>query len=229
MVVGQRVFKNAFNRDLFSKRKFVDGPHPFENLKRVETPTTYIDEARVARVPKRTDMFARAQFGDMGKNLQEGAKGGYYARKAASCAQRRALGAFVLLQDGEANENGARPDDLAKNAANIKAASYFWAWMQLGCHAVPIGRGTVMMRRALFGSPHNNAVSMIIDQGYETMEGASGDDWISVAQSMRAYLRFSLLGGVIANKSAIWDIGQNRTPSWMERCCNPLATVVGVG
>ena len=41
---------------------------------------------------------------------------------------------------------------------------------------------------------------MIIDQGYETMEGASGDDWISVAQSMRAYLRFSLLGGVIARQ-----------------------------
>ena len=41
---------------------------------------------------------------------------------------------------------------------------------------------------------------MIVDQGYETMEGASGDDWISVAQSMRAYLRFSLLGGVIAQQ-----------------------------
>jgi len=32
------------------------------------------------------------------------------------------------------------------------------------------------------------------------MEGASGDDWISVAQSMRAYLRFSLLGGIIAEQ-----------------------------
>lgn len=32
------------------------------------------------------------------------------------------------------------------------------------------------------------------------MEGASGDDWISVAQSMRAYLRFSLLGGVLAKQ-----------------------------
>ena len=39
---------------------------------------------------------------------------------------------------------------------------------------------------------------MIVDQGHETMEGASGDDWIACAQSMRAYLRFSLLGGVLA-------------------------------
>ena len=32
------------------------------------------------------------------------------------------------------------------------------------------------------------------------MEGASGDDWIACAQSMRAYLRFSLLGGVLAQQ-----------------------------
>ena len=38
---------------------------------------------------------------------------------------------------------------------------------------------------------HANALNLLVDQGHETMEGASGDDWISVAQSMRAYLRFS--------------------------------------
>ena len=32
------------------------------------------------------------------------------------------------------------------------------------------------------------------------MEGASGDDWIACAQSMRAYLRFSLLGGIVAEQ-----------------------------
>ena len=192
--------KSALNRDPFARRDFADGPHPFEKLKRVEKPTTYIDEARVARVPKRTDMFARAQFGDMGKPLQEGAKGGYYARKAApSFAQRRALGAFVLLQDGEPNADGPRPAEAERNAANLKAASYFlgvdavglsrcpdWTWYSHDATGAPID------------PPHDQAVSMIIDQGYETMEGASGDDWISVAQSMRAYLRFSLLGGVIA-------------------------------
>jgi hypothetical protein len=41
---------------------------------------------------------------------------------------------------------------------------------------------------------------MLYDQGHETFEGASGDDWVSVAQSMRAYLRFSLLGGIIAEQ-----------------------------
>ncbi|WP_299895266.1 reductive dehalogenase [uncultured Ruegeria sp.] len=199
--LGTGFAKNAINRDPYAKRRYVDGAHPFEKLKRVETPTTYVDEENVARVPKRADMFARAQFGDMGKSLQDAAKGGYYVRKAApSFAQRRALGAFVLLQDGE-NADLHKPADAGRNAANIKAATYFlgvdavglsrcpeWAWYShdaTGEEIVP---------------PHDQAISMIIDQGYETMEGASGDDWISVAQSMRAYLRFSLLGGVIAQQ-----------------------------
>lgn len=199
--VGAGFAKSALNGDPFSKRDFRDGPHPFETLKRVDTPTTYIDEANVARVPKRTDMFARAQFGDMGKATQEGAKGGYYVRKAApSAAQRRMLGAFVLLQNGPGIGDPVASAPQA-HADAIKAASYF-----LGVDAVGISRCPDWTwyshdaRGDAIRPPHDQAISMIIDQGYETMEGASGDDWISVAQSMRAYLRFSLLGGVIAQQ-----------------------------
>ena len=81
--LGTTSSKNATNAVPFAKRRFVDGEHPFETLTRVDKPTTYIDEARVARVPKRADMFARAQFGDMGKPVQNGAKGGRYVSKAA--------------------------------------------------------------------------------------------------------------------------------------------------
>jgi reductive dehalogenase len=198
--VGRGSRKSALNGDPFARRDFRDGPHPFERLKRVDTPTTFIDEENVARVPKRADLFARAQFGDLGRAVQDNAKGGHYARKSApSSAQRRALGAFVLLQDGASDPGGARPADPARNAANLKGASYW-----LGIDAVGLSRcpdWTWYSHDALgepITPPHDQAVSMIVDQGFETMEGASGDDWISVAQSMRAYLRFSLLGGVIA-------------------------------
>ena len=117
-------------------------------------------------------------------------------------AQRRALGAFVLLQDGEPEPEVAQgTSDPRRNADNVKAACYF-----LGVDAVGISRcpDWAWYSHDAVGEPivpqHDHAVSMIIDQGYETMEGASGDDWISVAQSMRAYLRFSLLGGVIAKQ-----------------------------
>ncbi len=202
--------KSALNREPFASRRYVDGAHPFERLRRVDRPTTHMDEARIPRVPKRTDMFARAQFGDMGRKLQDNAKGGHYARKAApSMAQRRALGALVLLQDGSPGEIAVRSMGAAhavRNAENVKAACYF-----LGVDAVGISRcpdWTWYSHDALgepIDPPHGQAISMIIDQGFETMEGASGDDWISVAQSMRAYLRFSLIGGVIAKH--IRDLG----------------------
>jgi reductive dehalogenase len=199
--LGKGFAKSAGNALPYAHRRFVDGAHPFETLKRVDKPTTYIDEARVARVPKRTDMFARAQFGDMGKTLQNGAKGGHYVRKAApSTAQRRALGAFVLLQDGEVAAHKAPIDP--QTAADLVKATSYW----LGADAVGISRCPDWAwyshdaTGAVIDPPHDQAISMIIDQGYETMAGASGDDWISVAQSMRAYLRFSLIGGVIAKQ-----------------------------
>ncbi|MEL7215275.1 MAG: 2Fe-2S iron-sulfur cluster-binding protein [Pseudomonadota bacterium] len=198
---GTQSARSAIHGDPFAKRDYRDGPHPFETLRRVESPTTYIDEPNIPRVPKRADLFARVQFGDMGKPLQDAARGGYYVRKAApSAAQRRMLGAFVLLQDGPVAPQKHRLDP--QDAADlVKATSYFlgvdavgvsrcpdWTWYSHDARGDPIS------------PPHDQAISMIIDQGFETMEGASGDDWISVAQSMRAYLRFSLLGGVIARQ-----------------------------
>ena len=200
--LGYGSAKGARTRDPFARRNYKDGAQPFERLKRVDKPTTFIDEERVARVPKRTDMFARSLFGDMGKANQEGARGGLYVSKAApSRAQRRALGAFLLLQDGPANPHGAVPNDARRNAENVKAASYF-----IGADAVGISRCPkwAWYSHDASGDPidplHDQAISIIIDQGYDTMEGASGDDWIAVSQSMRAYLRFSLLGGVIAQQ-----------------------------
>lgn len=193
--------KSAFTRDPYARRDYHMGPHPFERLKRVETPTTYIDEPNVPRVPKRSDMFARSQFGDMGKKLQEASKGGHYVRKSApSFAQRRLLGAFIPLQDGTSAEVSG-PTDASRNADNLRAASYFlgidaagtsrcpdWCWYSHDATGAEIH------------PTHNHAISMIVDQGFETMEGASGDDWIAVSQSMRAYLRFALIGGVIAQQ-----------------------------
>ncbi|MCK7615083.1 2Fe-2S iron-sulfur cluster-binding protein [Roseibium sediminicola] len=199
---GYRTAKSAGNLDPYEKRRFVDGAHPFETLKRVDEPTTFIDEARVPRVPKRTDMFARSLFGDLGKKVQQASTNGQYVRKSApSMAQRRALGAFVLLQDGDpGTANPVRSDPL-ENAQNLKAMSYFlgvdavgvsrcpdWTWYSHDAAGAPID------------PPHDQAISMVIDQGYETMEGASGDDWIAVSQSMRAYLRFSILGCIVAQQ-----------------------------
>ena len=225
--------KNARNRDPYLKRNYKDGAHPFETLKRTANPTTYIDEINVARVPKRTNMFARSLFGDLGKTVQDAAKNGNYVRKsAAAFAFRGSLAAFTLIQDGKvAKTKHPSTSDAAANAADIKAAAYY-----LGCDAVGLSRcpDWAYYSHDAAGQPitpyHKNAISIIIDQGHETMEGASGDDWIACAQSMRAYLRFSLLGGVLANHIRNLGFGA-RTHTVMddEVLHPPLLLLAGLG
>ncbi len=201
--LGKGTSKNAFNREPYRRRPFHMGAYPFEKLKRREEPTTFIDEPRVPRFPKRADFFARTIFGDMGKEMQNNAKGGFYVQKSAigHCA-RRALGALLLLQFGDARGPvSPTVKDPERNARNIKGAAYYMATDAVGLSRCP---EWAYYSHDAGGNPmpayHKNAISMLYDQGHETFEGASGDDWVSVAQSMRAYLRFSLLGGIVAEQ-----------------------------
>ncbi len=201
--LGKGTLKAAYNRQAYRGRDFRMGAYPFERIRRVDAPTTFIDHERVPRFPKRADFFARVLFGDMGRNPQDAAKNALYVMKSpiGACA-RRALGALLLLQFGEARGPvSPATADSRRNADNLKAASYYlgcdavglcavphWAWYShdAGGNALP--------------AYHANAINMLLDQGHETMDGASGDDWISVAQSMRAYLRFSMIGGIVAEQ-----------------------------
>lgn len=217
----------------YAYRPFKDGAHAFETIKRVDETTTYIDAENIPRVPKRADMFARSLFGDSGKKNQEAAKNGNYVRKSASAfAFRQALGSFVLLQDGDkADHIHPSVSDAQRNADNIKATAYW-----LGCDAVGISAcpDWVYYSHNAAGEPitpyHDNAISIVIDQGHETMEGASGDDWISCAQSMRAYLRFSLLGGVLGEQIRNLGYSANvHTVMGAEVIQPPLTLLAGLG
>ncbi|MEZ5652163.1 MAG: 4Fe-4S dicluster domain-containing protein [Burkholderiaceae bacterium] len=201
--MGLGTGRGASGRDPYTRRDYVQGAWPFESLKRVDTPTTFIDHDRVPRFPKRADFFARVLCGDMGRKVQDEARNAHYVMKSpiGACA-RRALGALLLLQFGEARGPKAPgTDDPARNAANLKAASYYLSCDAVGLCAIP---EWAYYSHDAGGNPmpayHPNAVNLLLDQGQETMAGCSGDDWISVAQSMRAYLRFSLLGGVLGEQ-----------------------------
>lgn len=201
--LGLGTLKNASNAVAYADRDYKDGAYPFETIPRQDQPTTFIDHERVPRFPKRADFFARALFGDLGPSVQDNAKNAHYVLKSpiGACA-RRALGALLLLQFGEARGPvAASTTDPVRNAHNLKAATYFLGADAVGLCAVP---EWAYYSHDAGGNPmqayHANALNLLIDQGHETMDGASGDDWISVAQSMRAYLRFSLMGGVIAEQ-----------------------------
>lgn len=186
----------------YANREFHKGPYPFEKIKRVDRPTTLIDEDRIPRVPKRADWFARASFGDLGKAVQDEDLQRFVGKNPLGACALNALMSLVALQYG-AEREGARPEsvDPKRNALNLKAACYYLASDAVGLSPVPDWAYYSHDSKQQPITPyHDSGVCMMFDQGHETMEGASGDDWISSAQSMRAYLRFSLLGGVIGEQ-----------------------------
>lgn len=192
----------------FAKRQFHQGLFPTERLKRVEDPTTFIDAARVPRVPKRHDMFIRGSIGDLGDKAQRELEGFRMITKSPfGHAMIPVLGGMVPLQYGEAaTDPAAGYDDPEENSRRIKAAMHYLGADMVGICEIP---DYAWYSHDVDGSEitpyHKYAICILIDQGYDTMEGASGDDWISGAQSMRAYMRAQLIGGVVG--SHLRDLG----------------------
>jgi reductive dehalogenase len=180
------------------------GRYPMERIKRVDEPTTLIVEDEVERVPVRAGGFPRAANGDMGPKFLGDVK--VFAFKTPSAqAYVRQIRAMVPHQDGPVADDPAAGTDAPDadapdaNANALKALAHHLGGDMVGVCRVPNyawyshrGDGSVIE------PSHRNAIVILLDQGYETMEGASGDDWISGAQSMRAYMRGAQIAGILA-------------------------------
>ncbi len=198
--LGMGGARPGYKGKLFKNRPFRLGPYPMEKLKTQDTTTTFIDRPNVPRVPKRHDMFIRAALGDLGdKPQQELHNFRMITKSPYGHAMIPPLGAMVPLQYGkEADAIAPGTDDPKKNAEAVKAALYYMGADMVGICELP---DYAWYSHDTDGSEikpyHKYGIAILVDQGYETMEGASGDDWISGAQSMRAYLRAQLIGGVV--------------------------------
>ena len=188
-----------WERWLASRRPSDGSRFPMEKIKRVAETTTLIVEGEVPRVPKRANFFTRALNGDLGGKAQRERWRFAYKTPVAD-AYVKLIRAMVPLQNGPVSSmRHEAANDPAANARAVKSLLYYLgADMTGACEA---------KRYAWYshhddGTPvdmyHRSALVMLVDQGFETMEGASGDDWISGAQSMRAYMRGALMAGVMA-------------------------------
>jgi ferredoxin len=178
------------------------GRHPMERVPRVDQPTTRIDRSRIQRVPKRADLFTRALAGDLGPRAQA-ERTRFAVKHPLAAGMVPLIRALVPLQGTREplarTGFGGDQGEPARNAEAVKALAH-----HLGADLVGLCEAEPWMwysHDEVEGRPiepyHRHAVVMLIDQGYETMDGASGDDWISGAQSMRAYLRGALIAGVM--------------------------------
>ncbi|MGI9374165.1 MAG: Fe-S protein, partial [Hyphomicrobiales bacterium] len=186
-------------RNAKAKRPTHLGRYPMETVKRVERPTTLILDDEIPRVPKRAAFFQRALHGDLGDKAKK-ERTRFSFKTPFSHSLLNVIRSMVPHQDGDVGELDEKAFGTPKeNTEAIKSLAHALGADLAGICEVP--------RYAWFSHKedgteipmyHRYAVVMLIDQGFETMEGASGDDWASGAQSMRAYLRGAEIAGVMA-------------------------------
>jgi reductive dehalogenase len=175
------------------------GRYEMERIRRVDEPTTLVLRDEIKRMPKRADLFSRALAGDLGEKPQRERRR-FAVKHPLAFAMTPLIRNMVPLQGGREPLRGSSLTDAKRNADAVKALGYY-----MGADLVGICRAEPWMYYSHgdeAGEPiepyHPYAVVMLIDQGFETMEGSSGDDWVSGAQSMRAYMRGAMLAGVMA-------------------------------
>lgn len=198
--LGQNGATSGRERNRQARRATHLSKYPMEQVKRVAKPTTLIIDEEVPRVPKRASFFDRALRGDLGAKAER-ERGRFASKQPHTGGMMAAMRDMVAIQDGAPDPDAdiARYDDPDANSKALKSLSYMLGADLTGICAVPDyawyshdGEGNPIAPR------HRYAVVMLIDQEYDTMEGASGDDWISGTQSMRAYLRGAEIAGIMA-------------------------------
>lgn len=205
--MGRGGTRPGFEAAELERRPLHLGRYPMERIKRVDEPSTLLLREEIQRVPKRADLFTRALAGDLGeKPKQERTR--FAVKHPLAWAMTPLIRGMVPLQgtrgplehDAAAQADGHGFADPQRNAQAVKALAYYLGADFVGiCEAEPWMYYSHDEAEGRAIEPyHRYAVVMLIDQGFETMEGASGDDWISGAQSMRAYLRGALIAGVMA-------------------------------
>jgi len=177
------------------------GPYPVETLKRIDKPTTQIFEDEVPRVPSRANMYLRTALGDLSAKAK-GEAARWSQKHPVSQGLMRPSWAIKPFQDGQsaaAVAAGAQNPD--QNSKALKALSHYLGSSISGICKAPDYAWYSHDKHGQSIEPyHKYALIVLIDQGYETFLGASGNDWISGTQSMRAYLRGAEVVGVMAEQ-----------------------------
>jgi reductive dehalogenase len=190
---------SGLERARLRRRPMHLGRYPMERIRRRDAPTTLVFDDEIPRVPQRAQFFRRADCGDLGDKAQR-ERQRFANKHPFAYAMTPLSAAMTPMQDGEvAAAPASGLDDPAANARAVKALGYYLNADMVGiCEAKPYAWFSHDMQGEAVTPHHRFAIAMLIDQGHDTIEGASGDDWISGSQSLRAYMRGAEIAGVMA-------------------------------
>ena len=220
-----------WNRWLERRRPGEWGRYPMEKVKRVRETTTLIIDDEVPRMPKRSNGFYRGKKGDFGDKVAR-EFGRFAIKTPAGAALAELQIAQTPFQDGAvASSIDPLSLDPQRNRCVLKTLLH-----HLGADIA----GTCEAKRYVWyshdygGRPidiyHASAAVMVIDQGFETMEGASGDDWVSGTQSFRAYVRGGQIAGVVAAYvRSLGHSARSHTNADSDVIQTPLVVLAGLG
>jgi len=176
-------------------------PYPVEIIKRVDRPTTLVNEDEVQRVDERESGFNKALRGDMGEYLQK-ERYRFVSKYPLSGALGQMQFNLVDFVDGEVTPNKAPiPDDPQLMARHIKETVYFLRADIVGiCELPPYA---VYSHSMATGEPivlnHKYAISIVVDQDWKTAGATVGNDWISNSMSFLSYSSSGFIACILAD------------------------------
>jgi ferredoxin len=192
-----RIFTSDFRNQ---KNNFPD-PYPVWTLKRVDTPTTTIEENNISRWDEREGGFHRAGRGDFGQAMQREYRR-FVIKHPLSGALMSMAKTLAGVVDGEFGSKSApNTDNPAKMARHIKEAAYFLRADMVGICELP--EYAVFSLSRWTGEPnnltHKYAIAILIDQDWRTSAAFNGHDWISNSMSFMSYSTSGFIACVLAD------------------------------
>ncbi len=176
-------------------------PYPSHVLKRIQRPTTEIDEENIERVDEREGGFQKVSRGEYGKHFQN-EYSRFMKKYPLSHSLLRMSLSLAPLVDGLIKEGIAdRTDNPVLNSRLIKETAYFLRADMVGiCELPPYA---VFSHSRWDGKPiecqHRYAIAILIDQDWKTTAAFNGSDWISNSMSFLSYSTSGFIACIIAD------------------------------
>jgi 3-chloro-4-hydroxyphenylacetate reductive dehalogenase len=219
-----RIFTSDY-RENRKKPEYLD-PFPVHKLKRVDRPTTIINESEIKRPDERTSGFFRAGNGEFGEHMRKEYKR-FVPKHPLSGALVSISGTLANIVDAPQKsdqeditteniaahsssyapmdpmsaEKAPQTDDPDLMARNIKETAYFLRSDMVGICELP--RYAVYSHRKPDGKKvtlnHKYAIAILIDQDWFTASASTGSDWISNSMSFISYSTSGFIACVLAD------------------------------
>lgn len=174
---------------------------PMHTIKRVDRPTTLIQDDKVKRVDERESGFNRGARGDYGPYLKE-QRPRFVMKHPVSGALGQMQVFLRDIVDGiVANQKAPIPENPEVVSRHIKELAYFLRADAVGiCELPPYA---VYTNSFPHGEPvectHKYAIGILVDQDWRTSMATSGHDWISNAMSFMSYSATGFIACIMAD------------------------------